>query len=412
MDPITLFEYDEITLKDISAPDKEVLTGAEKLGLKVQFNLDNSVQIRTGPNIGVIKLKSHLIVIKPKIVNLSNIFYILEYIWDQPIRSLNISASFSQQESILNLFFSYFLRQLELFTKNKELRKRIIRRKSKTSSFGGRIDFKKSHHQIFSPRPRICSSKPIVSIDCIENQIIKTTLGKLSLMDLHPNLKRQLEVQKTYFRDVNQLININKQMINSVYYDQNNQKYKYLHQLCNMILSNLSLSFKTGKSPYHCFILNMNILFELFIGKLFSQSLKTITIINQERGFIYGKTSNFKKRLTLRPDFLLKRFNETILVVEVKYKELWREGKLKLPHKDILQTLAYTMFWKCNGILVFPAGKIKIKDYFELEEFKFAITSVNLSGQTINDFRENISEFVEEVREKMLSLVEGSGTDV
>ncbi|MFZ3384870.1 MAG: hypothetical protein WA144_13185, partial [Candidatus Methanoperedens sp.] len=232
--------------------------------------------------------------------------------------------------------------------------------------------------------------------DILENQIIKYVLFRLSQESYE---KRHLsdEIRENYyhFDEVSNKIILPKNfpVIN---YMRMNQHYEHIHELCKLILENLSISERTGRNSFSSFLLDMNKLFEKFIFRFIddeitrNSNLNDVKIIRQEEHFLDND-----RQIELIPDIVIKKNDVPLIAFDTKYKKKKEKDNINM---DIYQVLAY-----CKGInvkkavLLYPKGELK-KDRIKVKnsDIEIRIMTINLAGDK-QTFDRNCINLVKEI---------------
>jgi len=94
-------------------------------------------------------------------------------------------------------------------------------------------------------------------------------------------------------------------------------------------------------------LFNMNDLWEQYITEKLRQALRSTSFT------VYGQQSrNFWKGITIRPDIVIKQEEKTVLVIDTKWKNIWRA---KPSTNDLRQMYVYNDYWQSpEAILLLP----------------------------------------------------------
>lgn len=127
-----------------------------------------------------------------------------------------------------------------------------------------------------------------------------------------------------------------------------NEHYRPALILARLLLDQLSFSGTAGSNPFVAFLVDMDWLFERYLGVVLKRAAGAwgVQVVEQEY-YALDHTG----RLSVRPDIVLYRQGRPQLVVDAKYK-------LDEARGDLYQMLAYCHAVGLNkGILVYPAGE-------------------------------------------------------
>jgi 5-methylcytosine-specific restriction enzyme subunit McrC len=127
-----------------------------------------------------------------------------------------------------------------------------------------------------------------------------------------------------------------------------NEHYRPALILARLLLDQLSFSGTAGSNPFVAFLVDMDWLFERYLGVVLKRAAGAwgVQVVEQEHCAL-----DHAGRLSVRPDIVLYRRDRPQLVVNAKYKLAEACG-------DVYQMLAYCHAVGLNkGILVYPAGE-------------------------------------------------------
>src|SRR5207247_75202 len=101
-------------------------------------------------------------------------------------------------------------------------------------------------------------------------------------------------------------------------YHRLNDRYRPVHQLCSLFLEGASLSESVGAFEARSFLIDMNRLFEKFVGQILRNRLpRSVRIAEQEANYLGSG-----HQVLMRPDILLSSAGRVQLVGDCKYKRL------------------------------------------------------------------------------------------
>ncbi len=200
----------------------------------------------------------------------------------------------------------------------------LVNQTIKHNHFKNRLDKTVCNHQIFT-------------IDCVENQILKTALLQCS-RNLHgmknEEITKLLKLNLNSFELVNS-INISQSDFSKVQHSPFYKEYKQALQLAQMIFKRFGFSLNSNVNPTQNkippFYINMPELFERYV----EVQLRKIYSNDLIPG--YGMGNGYKTTVgELRPDFIVKSKK---LIIDAKYK-YWFENDSNKYFKDDFQQLS------------------------------------------------------------------------
>lgn len=300
--------------------------------------------------IGSIVVSGREIIIQPKIRN-SNIIYMLSYAWGLP-RLPRGTAGYEDIKEIFEFIVHLYTLQLEallaggMYKSYKEVEENL-------GFIRGRMVVNETLRQ--NPglqHMNVCRYSEFTE-DVLENQILKYTTGmllgrKYRNKQIRPRLYRcflqmeQVSPERPSSQDFGRLV-----------YTRLNTHYRRLHNLCNLLINHTSFTNEKGNVIFSSFLLDMNKLFEEFIGRYLEEKLSKmhgLRVLLQAREHL-----DTGRKILMKPDIVITKDNKPVLVMDTKYKRL-DVGQVK--HADIYQIYAYCSTMKVNkGVLIYGEGE-------------------------------------------------------
>lgn len=344
--------------------------------------------------IGVYWLKEgeSIIKIKPKKKNI-DFFTILDEILKHPKVNKHLDSCYTiyddkpkikvekQYKEIINIFLLlHFLRLVKKITE-KGLKKGYIRiTENLTSKIKGKILVNKTvkNNHFKSRQDKTYCNYQIFSTNCIENQLIISTLESISpiIYSLHnKNMANLMNQIKPYFRTVNR-IHLSAQTFKNIKHTNFFIEYKKVIKLAEQIYKNITQSIETTdtNSFIFPFIINMPELFERYCEVKLRERYSDLLAGYGKEGYSETKTRDWK----LRPDFLLPSKN---MIIDSKYK-FWYKNRsnaeniktdfqqlsLYARHIEILKKIKIQPKNNIIPSLVFIYPNIEINDRDEANE--------------------------------------------
>jgi len=217
-----------------------------------------------------------------------------------------------------------------------------------------------------------------LSEDNIINQTINYTIQLIlkKVTTFFPVLISDIKyIQNRYFSEnvLNKHINLSD--IENIKFNKRNEFYKEIIEYCKNIIRNLGSSFSENEeSNYTAFYLDMNELFEKYVGKKLQQSILKIEhpdiveVLNKaeivlgdyykvdlqnSNHFVDLNTNIFR----IKPDIVIRNETNTLMVADTKYKRLIadRSKNYNISSNDIYQILTYAkIVGTKKAMLIYP----------------------------------------------------------
>lgn len=334
-----IYEYGEIP-----SNLKEKLTSNQYFDSNIRKYFSESWgQIKAKQFCGSINIGDETISIIPKIErndcleekskNFRYLIYMIQYVYDFNIDETESKPAQFFYNNILELFITKF--QKELFKQiQMGLYKDYITVEDNLNKLKGKYLVNQNLKFNFLETKIFCEFDEF-SEDNYLNQVFSFTINFLRNYSKNKENKKRLSELHLVFGDIEtNLFNPNK--IKELYqFNRLNIRFKKAYDLAIFLIKKLMIDFSESKNNFISFIFDMNILFEGFIGKLIKEIYddKNSLNVNLQSKKTFGD-------FNLRPDILIKKDNQPILIVDTKYKIIENAG---INTCDLYQVYSYGM---------------------------------------------------------------------
>lgn len=301
--------------------------------------------------VGLINFKDKIRIKIPTIIPIEKIFQIwvlthsnLEF--ERFNEFLKFTSSKSSLEYIIELYYNYLSELLK-----KGLNKNYEEFNRNTRYPKGKINVHltiKKHLKNFKFNIN-CDYKILIE-DNLFNQIIKFSLLRLISIS-NGKLKSRGKKYLFYFQKVTTLTKTNLSVFSQFTYNRLNKKYEIILILSKFIIQNSIIYEREGGFRFFSFLIDINKLFEDFVFK----------VIDKFKPFGYSslKYSNFlnvENNVKLKPDILIEKDNQKILVIDCKFKT-------SITRDDKYQIVTYGNYFNLNkGILICPKNGTEMNE--------------------------------------------------
>jgi 5-methylcytosine-specific restriction enzyme subunit McrC len=131
-------------------------------------------------------------------------------------------------------------------------------------------------------------------------------------------------------------------------YDRLREGYRPIHAFCRLFMDGLTLEGRAGGVGFRSFLVDMNALFEAFVGRSLATALPPGVRLSEQA----ARWLDADRRVSLKIDFLLERGGVPALVADTKYKRIETFGA---GNADVFQMLAYCVATGVpTAVLVYP----------------------------------------------------------
>jgi hypothetical protein len=360
---IVLIEFGRIYQRNITKKDFDDI---ENFILKNSDENTQFLRIGSGSDgkfiqarnyVGVLQTKSGLTIeILPKIADgdddkkSKKIFIkMLKSLKDFPFKSSNLANLKTQNLSLLEIFISMFLRELELLVK-KGIKSDYITLEDNLKFLKGKLNINEQIKRNSIHKERFYVEYSEFLSDIKINQIIKTTLKFLYKKSNSGKNQQKIREFLFIFDEVSTCSDYKNFFANYVV----NRQVKYYEQAllwCKIFLLGDSFTPHKGDDLALALLFDMNRLFESYVGNFVKKKLPDARLQHHGKHLIENP-----RGFALKPDIFL----EDKFMADTKWKIVRQdnkenEKKNKIVQADLYQLYAYGKKYKCDRLfLIYP----------------------------------------------------------
>ena len=182
--------------------------------------------------------------------------------------------------------------------------------------------------------------------NCLLNQVIKTTIYYLLKSNkIGISVKEELKKMSVYFNSVD-LLEIRNIKWGHIRFNRNNISYKYIVDLCKLILNGLIVSDKKGNNKYKEFLDDVKIstLYENFIKSYYRKHYPELNASSKK---LYLTDKPIVDFIPMMKTDITLEYNEKMLIIDAKFynkilKENYINPKCKtISNNNLYQIIAY-----------------------------------------------------------------------
>jgi 5-methylcytosine-specific restriction enzyme subunit McrC len=240
------------------------------------------------------------------------------------------------------------------------------------------------------------------------NQVLKTALKVIQPIIQQNTIRTQSMMIHELFDEVDDQ-KIDKNMLENIQLNRQNQHYDNVLQLAIAILRSTSMSTGFNQQAAFSFLFKMNELFEGYVGeclkKVVAPTEYKLDIQHKEKRLLINVHSG-RSNISLKPDFVISK-NEAdgptpILVLDTKWKSIFNGTQMTYNQADLYQMYAYVTAYKSaeRCILLYPkvqeeftSPKWKIPDVFPEKYIEIGMVRLDRVENTIGDFKKMLDKF-------------------
>ena len=306
--------------------------------------------------VGTIRVDEHQFLIRPK-VPLENLLALMDIevaseTWQREVVGL------AEDPDLLAVMARLFCVACEGTTR-RGVRRSYVEQRERLISPRGRIDLREIVRKPGTLTPMPCVFDEHTANNQL-NQILRAALQRARRVPaLGAAWQRRLLVQLAELEDVDDVRGQDWSWVQRWEPAPMEQHYATAVRLAHMLLTGSSIKSQFGGREANTFLLNMNLLFEGWIGRRLSEFCREHDVTEQDRLDL-----DIDGQVKLKPDLVVRdRTNRVVAVADVKYKKLHPDGDGRNP--DYYQALAYaTAFALDEAWLIYARlpGDVESKD--------------------------------------------------
>jgi len=338
-------------------------------------------------------------------IPIRNLFYLLSYVWDVDWEIEWSAIDADKSGDALNL-----LTKILTISTDRIIRRGLDRGYKDISEemFGvrGRIDIANTLKRNGFANSRLTCNFEELDYSVLHNQIIKTTLVKLSYANgLHKDLREEV-LDLTHRLKAIEPIDLSQNVFSKVRFHSNIRNYRLPVAVSKLIYEQLLPSQETGKYQFvNITDEKLHAIFEKFVFKYYEKHLNQTIYKAIKRDSLSWQDTYFEEGIddflpVLKTDVSL--FNDSSkLVVECKFYESALQSR-RIDGKELNETFISNHLYQLfaylknleikdkkviSGLVLYPENGKKISSTYSMHGHKVSIKTINLdsSAQDINN---------------------------
>jgi len=392
----TLSEWDStdpLELSDIAVDflKEEVNDGVKKI--KVDFQREGQVILRSTSYVGTIALPDGpTIEIRPKAAG-SNLINLLRYAKDPELSLIKEESQLVEGKPIIDPIALLYLEELKKVITH-GIRKTYRWKSSSEAFLKGQLNVQRQiRKQPFDKTDFECDYE-VLTYDNTENQSILCASMILSSLTTLSEVESELRHFGKLLRKRVTLRNVRPYEVQGITLNRLNEYYSTILSLSATVLRNIFIGeLESGEQESYSLLIDMNRIFEQVVER----AVKSAFPINEGwKVKTQENTQNLlegKPEVTLRPDVVLERNDNTVVVADAK----WKTPKNKPQNLDIYQIVSYQLAEDALGILVYPDSENSVKNQYYVkttEDLKITQLPVGRHFETYDEWKDMLTEHV------------------
>jgi 5-methylcytosine-specific restriction enzyme subunit McrC len=236
------------------------------------------------------------------------------------------------------------------------LPRRYCAREEDLPALRGRLDMVRQFSTLAGNPTRLACRYDEMSRDILLNQAMKAAVTLL-LKVSHSAANRRLLAQLAF--DYADITSVPPRSIRwkEIGLDRTQERWRELVELARLLLGGRYQTTSSGGSPGFSLLFEMNVLFEAYVARLLAAafSRSDLRIVSQG-GRLYCLADEAGiPRFQTRPDILVKRGNNVVLIVDTKWKRIAAridDAKQGVSQADVYQLMAYGRVYRCRELML------------------------------------------------------------
>lgn len=398
--PLILQEHKPRTAVALTPKQAEALREHYGRFLEIQPSWNGGWDIKAKQFVGTIVLDGLEIVIQPKAA-VENLFFMLTYAYDMPTFWPENTA-YDQADDLFEFIVSIFASQVEALVRQ-GLYRSYLDFEADQPYLRGRLQMEQQLTRQHAVTATFAQRVNEFTADILENRILRFTLGQLSRLTYRqPDLRLRLHRLTMAFAEA-RYVPITAVQCDEVLYNRLNEPYRSRIYLAKLLLQHLSLENKAGNTPFAAFLLDMNKVFERFIGRFLER-----TFAEKQSPFSVMISPNIwlgeQPKEKGIPDIVLTYQGQPCLILDTKYKLF--SGKPNEADRNQMFIYCHTMKLQ-HAWLIYP-GELLAAYQNSFPGMQLTSRGFALDGR-LDEFVQRCDSFADNIVQFMTDVIEVDG---
>lgn len=261
-----------------------------------------------------------------------------------------------QTETLLDILIRLFARRLGEAVR-RGMPRRYVPEADDLPALRGRLDVQRQFTTLAATPHRLACRFDDLSPDIALNHIMKATVARLSRLARGAETQRLLRELSFTYADI-AAVPVRALRWDAVVLDRTNARWRELLALARLFLGQRFQGTSAGAQAGTALLFPMNTLFEDYVARTLARALRTdgLEVTAQGGGLpCLRHQETGAGRFHTRPDILVRRKGEVVLVIDTKWKRLKprsEDPKRGISQADVYQMMAYGRLYGCRRLML------------------------------------------------------------
>lgn len=326
-------------------------------------------------------------------IPIQNVYYLLCYAWDHWEEGQAVDVSGVESPELADLFATVLVRGTRHLLR-RGLDRGYVAVSEDTSRLRGRIDFGTSVKRTLLHAARAHCHYDELSSDVLHNRILKSTLLRLASIErLDAGLRGDLLRLHRGLVGVSDVA-VSRLSFRRVQLHSGNAFYRFLMNVCELVLSNVFVDERTGRHRFRDFLREEAVMwavFEAFVANFYHREQSAFSVSPQATLRWDADASDEASALlpVMKPDLVL-RSRDRVLILDTKfYKNSLSSGSWteKFHSANLYQMFAYLknaaqlggVYERAEGVLLYPTTRVHLDHTVRLQGHPLRLYTLDLA---------------------------------
>ncbi|WP_143884981.1 McrC family protein [Chryseobacterium binzhouense] len=276
----------------------------------------------------------------------------------QQVGQANVSR---QSIHLLDIYFEWFINEVQLLI-HQGLIKQYYRETGNVKALKGKLEFAGHINKNLVHKERFYTTHQVYDKDHLIHQILGQALDIIEHLSKGTYLYSKCKTVQLDFPEV-KVIKADKTTFSKILKSRKTAPYETALSIARLIILNYAPNISSGSEKMLALLFDMNSLWEEYVLVRLKQSVQ-----ESDAGIeLYGQDSKvFWNGIKIRPDIVLKKNGEVVLVIDTKWKNI---DQSQPSTHDLRQMYVYNEYWRSTqSILLYPSKTNNLNDFKSFEK--------------------------------------------